>query len=334
MREDSISDGSHKPRSVFRDVTNQLGKRSSSLISGKKPGDRERENLGTKRVLESDGNSGKRACLSPRESVENNPLTRNAIVDSLKNPVGSKTLDVSYLDKHNAITRSVSEGLRKGYVAGISGATGVSGSEGQDVGKTFEASGDRASSESTESDTNGCQNEGEEHGAENLVISQSGSIDYSRFLESQESQVEPEKCTELKAIDGCSEPVIGIDSTKTCPCSFCTKAAYMWLDLHYQDAKGRIAALKKSQKEASILVERSSKGKAPQKYGTVHNSDVSNLELSLWGQWRSLFLHMENIYECEISQLESSLLSLTDLKERCKAELELINKAPPEPPEH
>lgn len=226
MREDGISDGSHKPRSVFGDVTNQLGKRSSSLIlgsSGKKSGDRERENLGTKRVLESDGDSGKRACLSPRGCVENNPLTRNAIVDSSKNSIGSKAINISHLGEHNAITKNVSEGSRKGYVAGISVATDVTGSDGQDVGTTFEICGDRASSESTESDINGCQNEGDEHGAENLVISQSGSIDYSRFLESQESQVEPEKCTELKTIDGCSEPITGIDSTKTCSCSFCTK---------------------------------------------------------------------------------------------------------------
>ncbi|CAH9099705.1 unnamed protein product [Cuscuta epithymum] len=335
MEEDKVSEGSGKSRPVLGDITNHLGKRGLSSIlgsSGKKGGALEGVKFGSKCVVEDNKGIFKRARLSPKKSAENSPLTKTAIFGNSKNSTENNDPDSSHLvGKHSATSTNSSESLSKGCAASILGTTSLLGSDYQDVEKTFDTYEERAaSSERTESDTNGCQNEVDEQGAENLVISQSGSIDHSRFPDSQESRVGLEKCTGVQVGDGCPEPVSGIESIKSCSCTFCTKAAYMWLDLHYQDTKGRLAALKKSQKEASILAERSCKGKAPQRYVSAHNTDVPNLESSLWNQWRSLFLHMENIYECETNQLESSLLSLTDLKDRCKAELELINKTPPE----
>lgn len=55
-------------------------------------------------------------------------------------------------------------------------------------------------------------------------------------------------------------------------------------------------ALKKSQKEASFLVEKCGKGK---------QTDVSELESGLMNQWRSHFLHMEDIFVNESNQLVS-----------------------------
>ncbi|RAL51970.1 unnamed protein product [Cuscuta campestris] len=330
MMGEELSDGCGKSRPVFGDITNQLGKRSLSSVlgsSGKRGAITEGVNLASKHVFGDDGQSVKRACLSPQRSGENNPLTKKSIFDSSKSLTENNNHDTSHLGKYDTTTKNSIESLSKGYVAVTSG-TSVLGLECHALDKACEDI--AVSSERTESETNECQNEADEHGAENLVISQSGSIDHSRFPDSQESRVEPDKCTRLQEGDGYSDPVTGIESIKSCSCTFCTKAAYIWLDLHYQDTKGRIAALKKSQKEASILAERSSKANAPQRHGSTHKTDSPNLESSLWNQWRSLFLHMENIYECESNQLESSLLSLTDLKDRCKAEMELINKTPRE----
>lgn len=62
-------------------------------------------------------------------------------------------------------------------------------------------------------------------------------------------------------------------------------------------------ALKKSQKDASILAQKSSKEKE-----TCHdqgNSSRSKLEFDLCGQWMSLFRHMEDMFAQEGSQLVS-----------------------------
>lgn len=62
-------------------------------------------------------------------------------------------------------------------------------------------------------------------------------------------------------------------------------------------------ALKKSQKDASILAQKSSKEKE-----TCHDQGISSkskLEFDLCGQWISLFRHMEDMFAQEGSQLVS-----------------------------
>lgn len=61
-------------------------------------------------------------------------------------------------------------------------------------------------------------------------------------------------------------------------------------------------AIKKSQKEATILVNRNSKDAAR------NFEKVSNLESDLTGRWKSLFVHMEDIFIREGTQLVSRLL--------------------------
>lgn len=64
-------------------------------------------------------------------------------------------------------------------------------------------------------------------------------------------------------------------------------------------------ALKKSQKEASCLVQKCVRGKEidiPSQGGTGKSSE---LESDLMSQWRSLFAHMEDIFGHESSKLVS-----------------------------
>lgn len=62
-------------------------------------------------------------------------------------------------------------------------------------------------------------------------------------------------------------------------------------------------ALKKSQKDASILAQKSSKEK--ESFQDPGNSSKSKLEFDLCGQWMSLFRHMEDTFAQEGSQLVS-----------------------------
>lgn len=62
-------------------------------------------------------------------------------------------------------------------------------------------------------------------------------------------------------------------------------------------------AIKKSQKEASILVKRNSRNNEIGKYG--QQSKFSKLESDLTDKWRSFFLHMEDIFALESNQLVS-----------------------------
>lgn len=65
-----------------------------------------------------------------------------------------------------------------------------------------------------------------------------------------------------------------------------------------------LLALKKSQKDASILAQKSSKEK--ETYHGQGNSSSSKLELDLCGQWMSLFRHMEDTFAHEGNQLVST----------------------------
>ncbi|CAA0831846.1 Unknown protein [Striga hermonthica] len=182
-------------------------------------------------------------------------------------------------------------------------------------------------SKGSQSDANECHHhpphhDGDEH---NLALSQCGSVDCVNILpESQESTVfGMEKFAEMrngkeKCVSEETEP------TRTCSCSFCKKAGYMWLDLNYQDIKARVPALKKSQKEASILAERIIRSKSIEKNSAESFSGSSRLESDLVCQWVSLFQHMAGVLEQESNQLESRLLPLNDLREKCKRDLESI----------
>ncbi|KAF3512025.1 hypothetical protein F2Q69_00000396 [Brassica cretica] len=119
------------------------------------------------------------------------------------------------------------------------------------------------------------------------------------------------------------------DLIKSCSCSFCLKAAYIWSDLHYQDIKGRLSALKKSQKVASSLIQRNDKEKQPTGFHALVNSvGAAKLESDLMAQWRSLFLGMGDILAHESNHLQNSFVTMKDLREDCKIDLERATKTP------
>ncbi|KAM3243628.1 hypothetical protein ACQJBY_055524 [Aegilops geniculata] len=109
-------------------------------------------------------------------------------------------------------------------------------------------------------------------------------------------------------------------ATKSCTCSFCLKAAYMWTDLHYQDARSRLGALKKSIKFARTL--------EAKRQGNEFNADryskrAAEMGFELSQQQRSLFLHTENALVRESAQLHSAVVKLKDLRDNCKKDLKI-----------
>ncbi|KAG7535529.1 hypothetical protein ISN45_Aa08g029570 [Arabidopsis thaliana x Arabidopsis arenosa] len=114
---------------------------------------------------------------------------------------------------------------------------------------------------------------------------------------------------------------------KSCSCSFCLKAAYIWSDLHYQDIKGRLSVLKKSQKEASGLIKRNDRAKPMDIYGSENSNNSTNTENPM-DQWTSLFLNMEGILARESNHLHSSFVAMKELRENCKIDLERASKTP------
>ncbi|TKY60302.1 hypothetical protein E2542_SST17399 [Spatholobus suberectus] len=123
--------------------------------------------------------------------------------------------------------------------------------------------------------------------------------------------------------DGGANSATDAADLKSCTCSFCSKAAYIWSDLHYQDAKGRLSAIKRSQKEVKMIIQKFSGLEDTVMRDQHRSNEASKLELSLVHQWKSLFARMQNIYAQESSQLESSFETLKDLRENCKNDLEL-----------
>ncbi|URE45620.1 hypothetical protein MUK42_25149 [Musa troglodytarum] len=142
------------------------------------------------------------------------------------------------------------------------------------------------------------------------------------------------RSSDIKVDDG-SDPINGISNCieismpeKSCKCSFCLKAAYMWADLHYQDARGRLAALKKSKRLARTLEVRSCSNNHNIKAIQQSTKRSSELEFELTQQWRSLFLRTENTLVLETAQLHANFLRLKELREICKRDLEAISMVP------
>ncbi|KAM7517444.1 hypothetical protein LguiB_016406 [Lonicera macranthoides] len=342
MSEDKYSDGVSKTRPALGDVTNRVTKRGFSQISGTsdvKSGNGYGENLKNKEVISKKACGGEenyrkqgcastRACVSPYTCSEINSLKGNVISSiskiqtEIKKPdspncclnIGCENKD--FLDARGE--RCEEEGISSEVAQGNSLI--------EQLGNSFSL------------------NDGNDLNLDDLDSTKCGSIEFSRLPESQESRASGlERCVGLKGDgpDGCSDSNAGVDLIKSCSCSFCTK------DLHYQDIKGRIAGelvymsivglfrafdfgfslnYRLSQKEANVLVQRSLRSQGiEQHHGLGNSNKISKLESDLMGQWRSLFLHMEDIFGRENSQLESSLFTLKDLRDNCKTELESTN---------
>ncbi|KAK1390899.1 hypothetical protein POM88_019077 [Heracleum sosnowskyi] len=109
----------------------------------------------------------------------------------------------------------------------------VGGNQAKDEG--VGSQGEQSTTVCEQFDTDDGESEEDEVGDDNLGSSKSESIDCFRFPESQESRSYGlERCVGFNG-DGLSDSPVGIDLIMACLCSFCTKAAYIWSDLHYQD---------------------------------------------------------------------------------------------------
>jgi hypothetical protein len=136
------------------------------------------------------------------------------------------------------------------------------------------------------------------------------------------------RCTAVESMGIVNHDMDAGDELKSCSCSFCLKAAYIWSDLHYQDIKGRLSVLKKSQKEASSLIQRNGKGTPTDIHGSENSNHSANSEFDLMGQWTSLFLNMEGILARESNHLQDSFVTMKELRENCKIDLERATKTP------
>ncbi|XP_073104140.1 uncharacterized protein [Elaeis guineensis] len=107
-------------------------------------------------------------------------------------------------------------------------------------------------------------------------------------------------------------------------------SAYMWTDLHYQDTRGRLAALKKSKRLARSLEARCYGHDYTSKTARDNSKKSTEIEFELMQRWRSLFLHTENVLVRETAHLHSALLKLKELRENCKRNLEMTSMVPSE----
>eukprot|EP00257_Ricinus_communis_P023319 XP_015583266.1 uncharacterized protein LOC8261635 [Ricinus communis] len=329
MSGDNFTDEVPKVRAVLGDVTNLPVKRGISLISDDL-GLKSRDRNGKKVILE-DGNSrfGKQVCLGVEKMV-NEKFKTKVGVDSInledeQSCESSDTdtdVDAVYTSQENNENKETSN-LLDGSVNLVKNATMT-----LSVGELGDTSRDSCTSTGSMpanfwSSKKGSDDDEGRHvkrsnstghvctsvvekdlGIGNLARSKCGAVEWSSGQKSHGSRsFELDRCTALQG-DGCANLNAGADLLKACSCSFCLKAAYIWSDLHYQDIKGRISALKKS-----------------------GNSNKSlKLESDLTAQWRSLFHHMEDIFAHECNQLQDGFVALKDLRENCKTDLERINE--------
>ncbi|XP_010484315.1 PREDICTED: uncharacterized protein LOC104762679 [Camelina sativa] len=159
------------------------------------------------------------------------------------------------------------------------------------------------------------------------VLSSSNSKEAGLLLSNSQSikSFSMNRCSNVDGMGCVNHNMEANDELKSCSCSFCLKAAYIWSDLHYQDIKGRLSVLKKSQKEASGLIRRNSKGKPADPYGSENSNNSTNTE-NVMGQWTSLFLNMEGILARESNHLHNSFVAMKELRENCKIDLERATK--------
>ncbi|CAI0429252.1 unnamed protein product [Linum tenue] len=358
----NITDGVSKPRQALGDLTNQSLKRGFSSIYGD-------SGLKSVEGVESFENSGfaKQVCLGVenlvREKCKSGFKTTGdgkgkgvlllkkdgQIHDS--DPVSSEigigdgVDNVASLlsDGHPTETKEASNLLdgsvdvvEKGVGEIGDGSRDSCGSSRTDSDDDVRVSYNVSLSQSVAEEFAGSQgltSESRDPGVDDLDGEKAELHESSMLLSSQNSKsFQLDRCTRFEESSGgaCANAELGADFLKTCSCSFCLTAAFMWSDLHYQDIKGRLSSLKKSQKEASILVNKFSRGRQAEVPNQGSASNSLQFETDLTWQWRSLFQHMEDIFAHESCQIEKNFLALKDLRESCKMDLVKTNGVPPD----
>ncbi|KAF8411490.1 hypothetical protein HHK36_004042 [Tetracentron sinense] len=354
-----IGDGSTnrflESRPALANVTNQLGKRGFLLVSGNS--NLESGNGYQKIVEDKAGDSqvvlqacsgaenlvkgkGKLECIEDCNGKGLFSLNAKRLCGSLSSATGGESVQGNVVSSISTIPNEIKEPLSSlGGDSCISSVSvpAVSGKcdkarcspslivEEQFKDLTGGVTADLTSNETGSYLVNGesthvFRSYGKELSGGDLASNKSSSIGCSEPSKPSGSKFELGRCTGLNG-DGRANTSVGVDLLKACSCSFCLKAAYIWSDLHYQDIKGRVAALNRSQKEVSSLVERTCKHGNTDTYSQGNCNKSSKLEFDLMDKWRSLFLHVEDILVRETNQLQSNLLTLKELRGNCKMDL-------------
>ncbi|CAN6219989.1 unnamed protein product [Urochloa humidicola] len=119
-----------------------------------------------------------------------------------------------------------------------------------------------------------------------------------------------------------SEDAVTIES---CACSFCRKAALLFMDLHCQDARSRLSVSKKSVKFVRSLEAKIKGNEYSANVAGYNSKRAVEMEFELSQQRRSLFLYTENALVHESTQLHSTFVKLKELRENCKTDVESIS---------
>ncbi|KAI4330161.1 hypothetical protein MLD38_028464 [Melastoma candidum] len=339
-------------RVAFGDCTNRPGKRGISCVSNESgvescSGKDKCIMVGAKQVPFGKENSGVGEGLSLMKDkgtcvllsgIGNVSMPRENLTQYLPELPGEEEMhthshgDLGYMDEDSRAD-SLLEGLEGGDASRDSCVSIISASRAQASGKTVSHVGGNGmdaikgtpGSPVQEATVGGCGYTDFRIGSNdpligNITLSTSGSIEGLKSSRSLSS-----KSYDFKG-DGCINHSPGADLLKTCSCSFCLKAAYIWSDIHCQDIRGRLAALGKSQREVASMIQRIDRAKSSVPHGPSGPDKTSKLESDLKNQWKSLFLHMQNALNQESSQSQVSYLKLKDLREKCKMDLEAINR--------
>ncbi|XP_020554348.1 uncharacterized protein LOC110013074 [Sesamum indicum] len=124
----------------------------------------------------------------------------------------------------NLVSAEANDEVGDNFSADTSRIVSETGGDCLHEGKDFDADESKPSLEYTQSEINEYQNDQNDHNANNLVLSQCGSIDCTVLPESQESRIfGAEGSTELKKGNECAYVGVGTSSLRACSCSFCTK---------------------------------------------------------------------------------------------------------------
>ncbi|GLT33770.1 hypothetical protein SLA2020_083330 [Shorea laevis] len=355
MSGDNFSNDSCRARLVLGDVTNRPLKRGSSSILGGL-GLKSRNGIHYNEENERDSQFAKQVCLGVEKLVKEKCRTLPRVESSEKQSSGSSStcsdtsaknitsidwknnsdgrMEVNNLLDGNAVEKrvvDVEDTSRDGCLVGLPDKCSQTYQKNDDEEPRFASNTKESCMVMSEAlERHASKSDSKDLSVGRLASGKGGSSEWSRLPKTQCSRsLELDKCVGIKN-DGCTNMNLDVDSLKACSCSFCLKAANIWSDLHYRDIKGRLAVLKKSQKEASILAQKCGREKQTDVHGLGNNEKSSKLESDLMNQWRSLFLNMEDIFVRESNQLQASYVMLKDLKENCKMDLERATGMLPE----
>ncbi|XP_010523358.1 PREDICTED: uncharacterized protein LOC104801720 [Tarenaya hassleriana] len=257
MTGDSCEVGSKEARPALCDMTNLPSKRGISSMLGDyllKSGDESGKNV----VREDQGvKFSKRLCLVVEDLVKENSRGSDSKAGSSSfedksssggSPLNGGSVNIELVaGKDPGDSKDASNALDVAGVQSFKGdsddaAVEITGGDGHELKEScISSSSVQVSLENVEK---------KDHGQASNVASNAKKCSEGEGLPNSQNcrSFEMSRCSTVDRMEHVNHNM-GTDMLKSCTCSFCLKAAYIWSDLHYQDIKGRLSVLKKSQKE-------------------------------------------------------------------------------------